>query len=77
MAKQAKFKPGDYVVYPAHGVGMVTEIETREVAGLELEMLVVEFDKEKMTLRIPVGKVDSAGLRGLCLLYTSDAADED
>lgn len=65
MAKQAKFKPGDHVVYPAHGVGMVTSIETREVAGLELEMLVIEFDKEKMTLRIPVGKVDTAGLRGL------------
>ncbi|HKK31297.1 MAG TPA: CarD family transcriptional regulator [Alphaproteobacteria bacterium] len=65
MAKQAKFKPGDHVVYPAHGVGMVTAIETKEVAGLELEMLVIEFDKEKMTLRIPVGKVDSAGLRGL------------
>ena len=65
MAKQTKFKPGDHVVYPAHGVGMVTAIETREVAGMELEMLVIEFDKEKMTLRIPVGKVDSAGLRGL------------
>jgi CarD family transcriptional regulator len=65
MAKQAKFKPGDHVVYPAHGVGMVTSIEMREVAGLELEMLVIEFDKEKMTLRIPVGKVDTAGLRGL------------
>lgn len=65
MAKQAKFKPGDHVVYPAHGVGMVTSIETREVAGLELEMLVIEFDKEKMTLRIPVGKIDTAGLRGL------------
>ncbi len=65
MGKQAKFKPGDHVVYPAHGVGMVTAIETREVAGMQLEMLVVEFDKEKMTLRIPVGKVDSAGLRGL------------
>lgn len=65
MAKQAKFKPGDHVVYPAHGVGMVTAIETREVAGMELEMLVIEFEKEKMTLRIPLGKVDSAGLRGL------------
>jgi CarD family transcriptional regulator len=65
MAKQTKFKPGDHVVYPAHGVGMVTAIETREVAGMELEMLVIDFDKEKMTLRIPVGKVDSAGLRGL------------
>lgn len=65
MAKQAKFQPGDYVVYPAHGLGQVTAIETRTVAGFELEMLVIEFDKEKMTLRIPLAKVGAAGLRSL------------
>ena len=65
MAKQAKFQTGDFVVYPAHGLGMVTDIETRTVAGFELEMLVVEFEKEKMTLRIPLAKVGAAGLRGL------------
>lgn len=65
MAKQPKFQPGDYVVYPAHGLGQVTEIEKRTVAGFELEMLVIEFDKEKMTLRIPLTKVGAAGLRGL------------
>lgn len=65
MAKQAKFQTGDYVVYPAHGLGMVTDVETRTVAGFELEMLVVEFEKEKMTLRIPLAKVGAAGLRGL------------
>ena len=65
MAKQAKFQPGDYVVYPAHGLGQVTDIETRTVAGFELEMLVIEFEKEKMTLRIPLAKVGAAGLRGL------------
>lgn len=65
MAKQAKFQTGDYVVYPAHGLGQVTDIETRTVAGFELEMLVIEFEKEKMTLRIPLAKVAAAGLRGL------------
>lgn len=65
MAKQAKFQTGDYVVYPAHGLGRVTDIEIRTVAGFELEMLVIEFEKEKMTLRIPLGKVGAAGLRGL------------
>ena len=65
MAKQAKFQTGDFVVYPAHGLGIVTDIETRTVAGFELEMLVVEFEKEKMTLRIPLAKVGAAGLRGL------------
>ncbi len=65
MAKQARFQTGDYVVYPAHGLGQVTDIETRTVAGFELEMLVIEFEKEKMTLRIPLAKVAAAGLRGL------------
>jgi CarD family transcriptional regulator len=65
MAKQSKFEPGDYVVYPAHGLGLVTAIETRSVAGFDLEMLVIEFEKEKMTLRIPLGKVGAAGLRSL------------
>jgi CarD family transcriptional regulator len=65
MAKQAKFEPGDYVVYPAHGLGKVMAIETRTVAGFELDMLVIEFEKEKMTLRIPLGKVGAAGLRSL------------
>tara|TARA_R110002073_G_scaffold123668_1_gene267412 strand:+ start:856 stop:1467 length:612 start_codon:yes stop_codon:yes gene_type:complete len=65
MAKQAKFQPGDFVVYPAHGLGKVTAIETRTVAGFQLDMLVIEFEKEKMTLRIPLTKVGAAGLRGL------------
>lgn len=65
MSKQLKFQTGDYVVYPAHGLGKVTAIETRTVAGFELEMLVIEFEKEKMTLRIPLTKVGAAGLRGL------------
>ena len=65
MAKQAKFQPGDFVVYPAHGLGKVTAIETRTVAGFQLDMLVIEFEKEKMTLRIPLTTVGAAGLRGL------------
>ena len=64
--KQAKFQPGDHVVYPAHGVGQVTAIQEQEIAGHKLEVLVVQFDKEKMTLRIPLAKIDTAGLRGLC-----------
>lgn len=66
MAKQNKFDVGDYVVYPAHGVGQITAIQQQEIAGFSLEVLVIEFEKEKMTLRIPVGKVETAGLRGLC-----------
>ncbi|MET0293654.1 MAG: CarD family transcriptional regulator [Phenylobacterium sp.] len=59
------FSVGDHVVYPAHGVGRVQGIETQEVAGLKLEVYVITFDHEKMTLRVPTGKAKTAGLRPL------------
>lgn len=59
------FKPGEYIVYPAHGVGQVTAIEEQEIAGFKLELFVVNFAKEKMTLRVPVAKVASVGMRKL------------
>ena len=64
-AKKRAFNPGDHVVYPAHGVGRITAIEEQEVAGTALELFVISFDKDKMTLRVPVGKVDSVGMRSL------------
>jgi CarD family transcriptional regulator len=69
-AEKAKRKPlpfsvSDYVVYPTHGVGKITAIEDREISGIHLEMFVVEFEKDKMTLRVPVGKVYIAGMRKL------------
>ena len=60
-----EFSVGDHVVYPAHGVGQVQGIETQEVAGLKLEVYVITFDHEKMTLRVPTGKARSSGLRSL------------
>ena len=59
------FKVGDFVVYPAHGVGHVAGVETQEVAGMSLEVYVVTFDHEKMTLRVPTKKAKTAGLRTL------------
>src|ERR671920_2503042 len=59
------FSVGDHVVYPAHGVGQVQGIETQEVAGLKLEVYVITFDHEKMTLRVPTAKARTAGLRPL------------
>ena len=59
------FSIGDHVVYPAHGVGQVQGIETQEVAGLSLEVYVITFDHEKMTLRVPTRKAKTAGLRPL------------
>ena len=59
------FSVGDHVVYPAHGVGQVQGIETQEVAGLKLEVYVITFDHEKMTLRVPTAKVAAVGMRKL------------
>ena len=58
-----EFSVGDHVVYPAHGVGQVQGIETQEVAGMKLEVYVITFDHEKMTLRVPTAKAKTAGLR--------------
>ena len=60
-----EFKVGDFVVYPAHGVGHVAGVETQDVGGMSLELYVVTFDHEKMTLRVPTKKAKTAGLRPL------------
>ena len=59
------FIVGEFVVYPAHGVGLINGVETQEVAGLSLEVYVITFDHEKMTLRVPTRKAKTAGLRPL------------
>lgn len=59
------FKVGEYVVYPAHGVGCIVGIEEQEIAGMSLELFVINFDKEKLTLRVPTGKLESVGMRKL------------
>jgi CarD family transcriptional regulator len=64
-SKQVEFKAGDHVVYPTHGVGTVQGIETMSAAGHSLQVIVVTFDENRMTLRVPVGKAASSGLRKL------------
>jgi CarD family transcriptional regulator len=59
------FKPEDFVVYPTHGVGRVTGIETQEISGMKLTLFVVHFEKDKMTLRVPVAKANTVGMRRL------------
>ena len=66
-----EFKVGDAVVYPAHGVGKVAAVETQEVAGMSLEVYVVTFDHEKMTLRVPTKKAVTSGLRPLAAEVTA------
>jgi len=63
--KKLDFKANDHVVYPTHGVGKITRIEEQEVAGHKLELFVITFDKDKMTLRVPIMKAKSVGMRKL------------
>lgn len=63
--KKLDFKANDHVVYPTHGVGRIMRIEEQEVAGTKLELFVITFDKDKMTLRVPVQKAKSVGMRKL------------
>jgi CarD family transcriptional regulator len=59
------FKTSEFIVYPAHGVGQIVAIEEQEVAGARLELFVINFVKDKMTLRVPTAKIASVGMRKL------------
>ena len=63
--KKLDFRPNEYVVYPAHGVGQIVSIEEQEVAGINLELFVISFEKDKMTLRVPTHKATDVGMRSL------------
>ncbi|MBY6240534.1 CarD family transcriptional regulator [Methylosinus sp. Sm6] len=64
-AAKLGFKTNEFIVYPAHGVGQIIAIETQEVAGFSLELFVVHFVKDKMTLKVPISKVAAVGMRKL------------
>jgi CarD family transcriptional regulator len=59
------FKTSEFIVYPSHGVGQIVAIEEQEVAGAKLELFVINFVKDKMTLRVPTAKIASVGMRKL------------
>jgi CarD family transcriptional regulator len=59
------FKTGEHIVYPSHGVGRIVSIDEQEVAGFKLELFVIAFAKDKMTLRVPTTKIASVGMRKL------------
>ena len=63
--KKLDFSPNDFVVYPAHGVGKIVSVEKQEVAGFDLELFVIAFEKDKMTLRVPTHKATDVGMRAL------------
>ena len=63
--KKPDFRPNEFVVYPAHGVGRIISIEEQEIAGIQLELFVISFEKDKMTLRVPTHKATEIGMRQL------------
>ena len=63
--KKLDFRPNEFVVYPAHGVGKIVSVEEQEVAGINLELFVIAFEKDKMTLRVPTHKATEVGMRSL------------
>src|SRR3546814_4841226 len=73
MAK-SEYGEGDYVVYPTHGVGRVLGVETQQVADITLDLIVIKFEKDRMTLRVPVEKAANSGLRKLSSRKMMDTA---
>jgi CarD family transcriptional regulator len=65
LTQRQGFKTHEFVVYPAHGVGQILAIEEQEIAGAKLELFVINFMKDKMTLRVPTAKVANVGMRKL------------
>ncbi len=65
VSQRHGFRANEFIVYPAHGVGRIVGIEEQEIAGMALELFVINFDKEKLTLRVPTGKLASVGMRKL------------
>ena len=73
-AKNENFIPGDFVVYPSHGVGKIIGTETREIENIGLELLVIRFEQDRMTLRVPLDKAKISGLRTLSSKAQMDEA---
>jgi CarD family transcriptional regulator len=74
LAKVETFAEGDHVVYPTHGVGKVEKIAVEEIAGHKLELIHITFEENRMTLRVPVAKARTAGLRKLATRKLFDEA---
>ena len=72
--KNENFVPGDFVVYPSHGVGKIIGTETREIENVGLDLLVIRFEQDRMTLRVPLDKAKVSGLRTLSSRAQMDEA---
>jgi CarD family transcriptional regulator len=72
--QKLEFLTGDFVVYPTHGVGQVTGVETHEIANQKLKLFIISFERERMTLKVPINKVKDSGLRKLSSRKVMDTA---
>ena len=68
------FRVNEHIVYPAHGVGLIVEISAQEIAGMSLELFVINFEREKMVLRVPIDKAEQTGMRKLADNKVMDGA---
>ncbi len=73
-AKEAGFEVGDFVVYPTHGVGRVEGVESMEISSQTLSLIIINFEKDRMTLRVPIDKAEESGLRKLSSRKLMDSA---
>ena len=69
-----EFALDDFVVYPTHGVGKITGIEDQEISGMTMKLFIVDFAQDKMTLRVPIGKAKTSGMRRLSTTKEMDVA---
>ena len=72
--KTKEFAPKDFIVYPTHGVGYIKAIEKQGIEGVKMELFVINFEKDKMTLRVPVAKASTVGMRKLSSSKVMDTA---
>ena len=72
--KKLDFKTGQYVVYPTQGVGKLVRIEEQTIGGQKIKMMVIDFDRNHMTLRVPVESAEISGLRPLSSIKKMDEA---
>jgi len=76
MTSGLNLEKGQLIVYPAHGVGMIEGVEKQTISGIELELLLIRFDKDRLLLKLPMSKIKDVGLRKLCSPQTVKKAIE-
>jgi len=74
MAKKLEFKHGQFVVYPTQGVGRIARVEEQNIGGQKVQLLVIDFEQNNMTLRVPIERAEISGLRPLVTVKKMDEA---